>query len=255
MFFGLILVPNIIVSAGPRRGNLPTVHSRCCLSSACRCSRSLTAACRPSQNAVRPRPCPANAKLLPAHVIVTAGILLSLFVLYPAAGKLNSRASSRSEFWPCRPAIGVPALWGAHFNRFAPMLDLARGVLQPADDLGAQLVDHQLIAACGDPCGDFFCRHSGGNRLAMATEPSARGNGRLPKRLPTHDGSANRLGGGRAAPHRGDASWPQLVREQRWRLVACSDWWLLRRQPGWPHACAALRLRGQSRRSPGLFFA
>ena len=47
--------------------------------------------------------------------------------------------------------------------------------------------------------------------LAVATLPSERGNGRLPKHVCADAGSPHRLRGGRTAPHRGDAGWPQSI--------------------------------------------
>lgn len=58
---------------------------------------------------------------LPAHLIVLCGILLTIIVLYPLL------FASISRFEPLglvalAIAIGVPAIWGAHLNRFAPLL-------------------------------------------------------------------------------------------------------------------------------------
>lgn len=60
-------------------------------------------------------------RLLPAHLVVLGIILATFLVLLPIA------AARLAGFQPLgvlafAAAIGVPALWGAHLNRFGPML-------------------------------------------------------------------------------------------------------------------------------------
>jgi hypothetical protein len=120
VFFGLILVPNIIVSAGPRRGTPDGAQPMLFV-----IGMPLLALVPMLVGQAKTQFGHARARLmpnyLPAHVIVAAGILLTLFVLYPL---LESQIAG---FQPLgvlalAVAIGAPALWGAHFNRFAPML-------------------------------------------------------------------------------------------------------------------------------------
>jgi hypothetical protein len=119
-FFGLILVPNIIVSAGPRRGTADGAQPMLFV-----IGMPLLALVPMLVGQAKAQFGHARARLtpnfLPVHVIVAAGILLTLFVLYPL---LESQIAGFAPLGvlALAAAIGAPALWGAHFNRFAPML-------------------------------------------------------------------------------------------------------------------------------------
>ena len=58
---------------------------------------------------------------LPAHLAVLGGILLTSFVLYPLL-LAGLSGVTPVAFIALALAIGVPAIWGAQFNRFSAML-------------------------------------------------------------------------------------------------------------------------------------
>ncbi len=119
-FFGLIMVPNMLVSMGPqhaRRDGAPTM--------AFVIGMPMLAAVPFLVGLAKSQLAHSRARLtpqfLPAHLIVLAGILLSFLVMLPLF------AAPIAGFEPLglvalAMAIGVPALWGSHMRRFTPLL-------------------------------------------------------------------------------------------------------------------------------------
>jgi hypothetical protein len=119
-FFGLIIVPNIIVSGGPKRGTadaagpLMFVIGMPVLGFAPLLVGHAKMQCGHSRSRLMPN-------FVVAHLAVLAGVLLTFFVAWPLL------ESWIAGFHPLgvlalSAAIGAPAICGAHFNRFSPML-------------------------------------------------------------------------------------------------------------------------------------
>ena len=117
--FGLISVPNMIASAAKRgtpdaAGPIMFVIGMPLIALA----PMLVGIAKMQFGHSRARLTP---QFLPAHLTVLAGILLAIFVAHPLV------ESEIAGFAPLgmlalAAAIGAPAIWGAHFSRFAPML-------------------------------------------------------------------------------------------------------------------------------------
>ena len=93
--------------------------------------------------------------------------------------------------------------------------------------------------------GEFMLRlslagASSGRCLALAAQPPARGNGRLPKRVSMVPGAADRFRSGRAAADRGHADAPQLAdaAESATGGIARLGGYYGGSQPPWRGCCA-----------------
>jgi len=117
--FGLVIVPNILVSGGSMRGQ-PDAAGPLMFTIAMPLlglAPMLVGQSKMQLGHPRARLTP---HFLPAHLMVAAAILLFLFVGLPLA---ESQIAGMPPLGVLALAagIGAPALWGAHFNRFTPM--------------------------------------------------------------------------------------------------------------------------------------
>lgn len=119
-FFSLFMVPNVLVSMGPRHARRDGAPAMAFI-----IGMPMLAAVPFLVGLAKSQLAHSRARLtprfLPAHLIVLAGILLSFLIMLPLF------AAPIAGFEPAglvalAIAIGVPALWGSHMRRFTPLL-------------------------------------------------------------------------------------------------------------------------------------
>lgn len=120
LFAGVIMLPNFLAMAGPKRGTPDGAHPMLFLVGMPMflLLPLLVGQAKMQFAHSRARLLP---RFMPAHVAVLAGILLLLFVVFP------SMLAIVAGFEPLgllalAVAIGASAMWGSQINRFAPML-------------------------------------------------------------------------------------------------------------------------------------
>lgn len=119
-FSALIIVPNIIALLGPRHGRPDATGALLFVIGMPQLIvlPFLVGLAKSQLAHSRARLLP---RLFPAHLVVLGVILATFLVLLPfAAARLAGFQSLGALAFAV--AIGVPALWGAHLNRFGPML-------------------------------------------------------------------------------------------------------------------------------------
>jgi hypothetical protein len=121
-FIGLVVIPNILAGMTSDRGESPTLLFSL--------GMPMLSLLPFLVGQVKMQFGHSRARLIPGfmvpHLGVLVGILLVAFVLYPIA---LARLSSTEPLglMALGLAVGAPVIWGAHFNRFWPML-IALGV-------------------------------------------------------------------------------------------------------------------------------
>lgn len=118
--FSLFIVPNLVLTFKPNRSASDAAHSMVFLVGMPMLMLlpflvgHLKSQFAHSRARLMPR-------FLPAHLVVLCGILVTLFVLHPWL-EARLAGSEPLGLLALAAAIGVPALWGAHLNRLAPLL-------------------------------------------------------------------------------------------------------------------------------------
>src|SRR4051812_43637372 len=119
-FFGLIIVPNIIASSGSRRGTADAAGPLMFVIGmpALGLAPLLVGQAKMQFGHSRTRLMP---HFVVAHVAVLAGVLLTFFVAWPLLEAWIAGFAPLGVL-ALTAAIATPAICGAHFNRFSPML-------------------------------------------------------------------------------------------------------------------------------------
>jgi hypothetical protein len=156
VLFSLVVIPNILAAMTPDRSVGPAIMFSL--------GMPMLALIPFLVGLVKTQFCHWRARLMPrfmpAHLIVVTGILLVFFVFYP----LLLAGLSRSDplgLIALGVAIGVPAIWGAHLNRFWLMLISLAAFYSVMTSWGANWwiveaaehrAEHALIVAAGIGC-------------------------------------------------------------------------------------------------------